>query len=77
MDRKTIAKQLMQFNGSDRDKTLVSIALPQDHSEKSFFSFVDKNPLFPDNSADAVHEFILTSHRRRSDFKNRSGKRDK
>jgi len=69
MDHKKIAKQLTGSNKSVSDTAFSTIMMPPDHSEQIFFRFVDKNPLFPDNSKDAIQEFILDSHKRRSDFK--------
>lgn len=51
------------------DNTYAMMTMPQDNPEKIFFRFVDKNPLFPDNSKDAIREYILASRKRRSDFK--------
>lgn len=69
MNHKKIAKQLMEVNKTTLDNTFATMTMPQDNPEKIFFRFVDKNPLFPDNSKDAIREYILASHKRRSDFK--------
>ncbi len=69
MDHKKTAKQLTGLNKSVLDNTFNTIEIPPDHSEQIFFRFVDKNPLFPDNSKDAIQEYILDSRKRRSDFK--------
>jgi len=69
MDHKKIAKQLMELHQTAFNNPFNMIALNQDHSEKNFFRFVDKNPLFPDNSKDAIQKYLVTSCKRRSDFK--------
>jgi hypothetical protein len=69
MDHRKIAKQLMELHKTAFDNTFNTMTILQDNSERLFFRFVDKNPLFPNNSTEAVHEYILTSHKRRSDFK--------
>lgn len=69
MDHKKIAKQLMGMNKTTFDNTFNPTTMLQDDSERLFFHFVDKNPLFPNNSEDAINEYILASRKRRSDFK--------
>ena len=69
MDHKKIVRQLIDPSKTDLDNTFSTITLPADNPEKAFFCFVDKNPLFPDNSEDAIHEYILASRKRRSDVK--------
>jgi len=69
MDHKKIAKQLMELHQTAFNNPFNPVALSQDNSEKNFFRFVDKNPLFPDNSKDAIQEYLVTSRKRRSDCK--------
>lgn len=69
MDQKKIAKQSMELNKTTFVHMFNTMTPPQSNPEKIFFRFVDKNPLFPDNSKEAIHEYVLASRKRRSDFK--------
>lgn len=69
MNHKKIAKQLRKTNKTAIGNSFNASTTPQDNSERIFFLFVDKNPLFPNNSWQAINEYILASHRRRSDTK--------
>ena len=69
MDHKKIANQLMELNTTVFHNTFNTMTRRDDNPEKFFFSFIDKNPLFQDNSKEAIHEYILASHKRRFDLK--------
>lgn len=69
MDHKRIAKQLMEFDETVFEEASCTMTPPQDKSEIVFFRFVDKNPLYPDNSKEAIQAYIRASRKRRYDFK--------
>ncbi|PKN19851.1 MAG: hypothetical protein CVU71_05650 [Deltaproteobacteria bacterium HGW-Deltaproteobacteria-6] len=68
MDHKKTAKQLMDLNTTVFHSTSNTTALRKETPESFFFSFIDKNPLFQDNSKEAIHEYLLASHKRRFAF---------
>lgn len=69
MEQRKIATQLTELNQAVFNNPFITI-MPRAHNpEKSFFRFVDKNPLFSDNSKNAIHEIILVPRKTRPDFK--------
>ena len=69
MDHNKITKQLLEMNKTAFDNTFSSMTILQDNSERIFFRFVEKNPLFTDNSRNAATEYIQASRKRRTDLK--------
>ena len=69
MNYKKIAKHLTETNKTTFNNTFNAAKMLQDNSQRIFFHFVDKNPLFQNNSKDAIHEYIRDSRRKRAGFK--------
>jgi len=65
MDQKNTVKPLTESGKSVLDRPCHMMAAKQE----IFFSFVDKNPLFANNSREAIHDYLLTSSQRQSGFK--------
>ena len=65
MDHKNTAKPLTESGKLVLDRLCNTMAAKQE----IFFSFVDKNPLFANNSPEAIHDYLLTSSQRQSGFK--------
>jgi hypothetical protein len=63
MDRQRIAKHWIESNEMDFSSASVPMTLPQNDAESLFYRFVDKNPLFSDNSGEAVIQYLLASRK--------------
>ena len=63
MNQQKIAKHLIELNEAHVESSISAASMFQSDSEKCFFRFVDKNPLFIDNSPDAVYEYLAASRR--------------
>lgn len=72
MEQRKIAKQAMELSQAAFYNPLITIVPKESNPEKYFFRFVDKNPLFTDNSKNAVCEVILSLRKTQSDFKSHS-----
>ena len=68
MNQQKIVKHLIELNETQADCGITTVSLFQDDSEKRFFSFVDKNPLFTDNTIDAVYEYLTASRKRHYEY---------
>jgi len=69
MEQRKIAKHVNQLNQTAFNQSFHTMTQEQSTSEKFFFRFVDKNPLFTDNSKNAIREAILSPRKTRSEFK--------
>jgi hypothetical protein len=69
MYQQRIAKHLIELNKMDFDSTFNTMAAIHTNSEQRFFRFVDKNPLFDSNSQEAIHEYLVSSRKRKFDYK--------
>lgn len=69
MDRKNSRRPLTEPGRTIVHHPFCAIQLKQGSTEKIFFHFVDKNPLFQDNSPEAICELILASGKRECAFK--------
>lgn len=66
MDHKIVARQLQELNSARIEGAK---SLMPDHQGRSFFSFVDKNPFFSDNSVNAIYEYLFSTCKSRSAYK--------
>lgn len=69
MNHKVIAKRLTELKKTSRDSNLDAMSFEQDQPDKIFFRFVDKNPLFLDNTKGAIQNYILSTHKIRCTYK--------
>lgn len=71
------ARPAAQNNCGKPDLTCRSIpSPPQNHAQESFFRFVDQNPLFRDNTKDAIRALILSLHEKNHIFKTQISEAD-
>ena len=68
MEQKKIAKHVMGLNQTAFNRSFNTMTRQQSISEELFFRFVDKNPLFADNSKNAIRDVILSPRQTRSEF---------
>lgn len=68
MEQRKIAKHVAQLNQAVINRSFNAATREQNTPENYFFRFVDKNPLFADNSKNAIREVILSSRKTRSEF---------
>ncbi|MFO7570259.1 MAG: hypothetical protein R6W75_10725 [Smithellaceae bacterium] len=66
MDHRIISRQFISAGNNLPDQAFNATGSRHDRGQRNFFHFVDKNPLFPDNSRETVNAFILASSKRRS-----------
>ncbi len=66
-----MAKHLIDLNNTDFVNTFntMTMTTPPTQSNRGFFRFVDKNPLFADNSQEAVYEYLISSRKHKLAYK--------
>jgi len=69
MYQQKIAKHLIELNKMDFDNTFNTMTSLHTKSDKRFFRFVDKNPVFNDNSREAIYEYLVSSRKHAFDYK--------
>lgn len=69
MEPRKIAKHMTQLKQTAFNQSFNIRTREQNTPENVFFRFVDKNPLFTDNSKNAIREAILSPRKTRSEFK--------
>ena len=69
MDQQKIAKHLIELNETYLDCTINTMTKLQADTQERFFRFVDKNPLFANNSADAIYAYLVSSRKRQYGYK--------
>lgn len=70
MNHSKILIQMMEIHKTAFDNSFKTLTTVQDNSEKVFFRFVDKNPLFSDNSRKSINDYLSAYRKGRVDFKN-------
>lgn len=65
MDRQRIAKHMIESSEMAFNDMMNAMTSSQSDAEKLFFSFVDKNPLFENNSLESVNKYLLASRKKR------------
>jgi hypothetical protein len=70
MNNSKILIQMMEIHKTAFENSFKTLTTVQDSSEKVFFRFVDKNPLFSDNSRKSISDYLSTCRKGRVDFKN-------
>ncbi len=69
MNRTKNEKPLTELKAKKQKRPLMTrMPATGEQSEEFFFRFVDKNPLFRNNTKGAIKEFILNLHKRKSTF---------
>lgn len=69
MYQQKIAKHLIELNKMEFDNTFNTLTMRKKNSEKQFFHFVDKNPMFSDNSKEAIYEYLVSFRKRQFEYK--------
>ena len=69
MYQQKIAKHLIELNKMDFDNTFNTMTTIHTNSERRFFHFVDKNPMFDDNSQEAIYEYLVSSRKHKFEYK--------
>lgn len=72
MYKQKIAKHLIELNKKDFDDTFNTMTSLLTNSGNRFFHFIDKNPLFEDNSKEAIYAYLVSSRKRRYAYKQQS-----
>ncbi len=62
------AKHLIESNNTDFDSAFNTMTM-QTNAENRFFRFVDKNPMFSNNSKEAIYDYLLSSRKRPFEYK--------
>ena len=70
MNHGKILLQMIELHKTAFDNSFKTITTVQDRTENIFFRFVDKNPLFSDNSRKSINGYLSTYRKGRIDFKN-------
>jgi len=68
MYQQKIAKHLIESNKTDFDNAFNTMT-QQTNAEKRFFRFVDKNPMFSNNSKEAIYDYLMSSRKRSFEYK--------
>jgi len=68
MYQQKIAKHLIEMNKIDFDGTFNTMTTNHANSEQRFFRFVDKNPMFNNNSQEAIYEYLVSLRKRKCEY---------
>ncbi len=69
MDQQKIAKHLIELNETYLDGTVSTVSALHVDSQRRFFGFVDKNPVFCNNSKHAIYDFLVSSRKHKYEYR--------
>jgi Na+-transporting NADH:ubiquinone oxidoreductase subunit NqrA len=69
MDQKTFLKQTLAFNKSVFDNTFSAVGIAQEQTEKMFLTYLDQNPMLPEEGKNAIKQWIDTYKTGLDEFK--------
>jgi polyhydroxyalkanoate synthesis regulator phasin len=69
MDAKQIAKEMIAFHKAAFDNNFQAMTLLHEQTEKLINKFWEKSPLLPEESRQAISEWMRTYKKGREDFK--------
>lgn len=64
-----LSKQMIEFQKTTFNNTFSTISMLQDQSEKMINTFLEQNPMMPQQNKDALNEWLKVCKKARDDYK--------
>lgn len=68
-EMKSVVKQVVDFQKSTLDTTFNTVAMFQDQTEKLSTTFIDQNPVMPQQAKNALNDWVELQKKARNDYK--------